>query len=128
MAKALDSLESALNSGDTSSAQSLLTDLLSHSPDGGSSSSSSTTSSDAASSTDSTSSSDPGVKITNYLKKIQSAISSGKTSSAESLLSSLKDYLAANAPQQPPGMGTYSTDGNLSSSSSASSSTISLLA
>lgn len=130
--KALDSLESALNSGDTSTAQSVLSGILSHAPkappaggqDDSSTSSSSTTDSTSSTSTNS------GDQIGSLLNQIKSDLASGDTSSAESAVTSLKDYLSQNAPPPPPfaGAGIYSTDGNYSASSSSSRPALSSLA
>jgi hypothetical protein len=62
------------------------------------------------------------------LKSLQSAVSSGDTTSAQKILSSLKEFLSSNPPQ-PPAYTTYSNDGSVTSSSTSStSSTLSLLA
>jgi hypothetical protein len=119
MEKALDSLTSALNSGDISTAQSVLKDILSHAPQ---------SSSDSATSAVSSNSSGAGDKITDFLKSLQSALSTGDTSGAQSIVSSLKDYMAANPPPAPPGAGRYSTDGSFTSISSTSTSALSALA
>jgi len=108
MLEDLNSLQSALSSGDTSSAQSILSNILSHAPK------SANASSDAGS-TD-TSSSNPADQITSYLKQIKSALSTGDTASAQSLVTSLKDYLAANPPPQPPDGGAGMTTGNQNAS------------
>ena len=119
MAKALDSLASALGSGDTPTAQNILTDILSHTPE---------SSSDSAISSDSSSISSAGNKITDFLKSLKTALSAGDTSKAESLVSSLKDYMAANPPPEPPGAGRYSTDGSFTALSSTTASALSALA
>jgi hypothetical protein len=119
MEKALDSLASALGSGDISTAQSVLKDILSHAPK---------SSSDSTGSGDSTSSSSGGDKITDFLKSLQTALTVGDTTKAQSIVSSLKDFMAANPPPQPPGAGRYSTDGDFTSISSASTSALSALA
>jgi hypothetical protein len=107
---ALTSLEDALSSNDTSSAQKILSDLLAHAPKSADSGTDSTNAANSSSSTD---------NISDFLKQLQSAMSSGETSKAEDLLSSLKDYLQKNPPPPPPGAGTYSTDGGFTSSYSA---------
>jgi hypothetical protein len=119
MEKALDSLASALGSGDISTAQSVLKDILSHAPKSSSSS---------AASGGSINSSSGGDEITDFLKALQTALSSGDTTKAQSIVSSLKDFMAANPPPQPPGAGRYSTDGSLTSISSTSTSALSALA
>jgi uncharacterized protein HemY len=116
--KALTSLESDLNSGDTTDATSLLSDIISHTSknSGNSSTDSSTASTSSSSDT-----------FNKYLKSLKSALSSGDTTSAQSILSSLQDYLAANQPSQSASAGTYSANGDINSTT-ASSSNISVLA
>ncbi len=122
--QALDSLSDSLTSGDTSTAQSILSDILSHAPK----SDSTSDSGDDSSSTNASSSTHPGDKITSFLKELKSALASGDTSTAQSIVSSLKDYLAANPPPKPQGVGTYATDGTLSSTYAGSSYSLSSLA
>jgi hypothetical protein len=101
---ALSSLETDLQSGDTSDASSVLSNLLSHGPKAASDSS-----------TTDDSSSNPADKVTNYLKTIQQAVSSGDTSGAQTALASLQDFMTSNPPPKPPNggtSGTAGTDGN----------------
>lgn len=105
LAKALDAIEQALNSGDTATAQSTLADLLAHAP--------------KQHESNSDTSAVIGDNVSEFLKSLQIALSSNDTLSAQSLTASLQDYLAAHPPQ-PPGLSTYSTDGTLASSSVSS--------
>lgn len=116
--KALTSLESDLKSGDTTDATSLLSDIISHTSkkSGNSSADGNTASTSSSSDTFNT-----------YLKSLKSALSSGDTTTAQSIVTSLQDYLAANQPSQSASAGTYSADGDFNSTS-ASSSAISVLA
>jgi ribosomal protein S20 len=96
--QAVTSLASDLKSGDTASAASEVSDILSNT-DG------------------SSNSSDTGNPITNYLKSLKAAIASGDTTGAQSLVSTLQDYKTANPPPTPPDGGSdatrgFSTDGN----------------
>ena len=108
---------SDLQSGDTSDASSLLSDLLSNAPNSSSNSSSSTAGS----------SSSTAEQITKYLKTLQGALSSGDTTSATTILGDLKDYLKQNTSYPISDSGTYSSDGTLASTSSSSVSTLSAL-
>jgi hypothetical protein len=121
LSKALDSLQNALDSGDTSTAQSVLTNLLAHAPK------SSSTDTDTTS-TDSSTSSNPADKITGFFKQLKRALTSGDTSSAQSVVSSLKDYLASNPLRPPSSVGMYSTDGSLASGYSSSNQSVNLFA
>jgi len=116
--KALTALSSDLTSGDTTDAASLLSDIISHT-----SKKSGTDSTD--SSTDSTSSSSN--TFNTYLKSLKSALATGDTTGAQSIVSSLQDYLAANQPSQAATVGTYSANGDFNSTT-ASSNSISALA
>jgi len=108
--QALTSLSSDLSSGDTTDASTVLSDLISHtSHKSDSSSTDSTTTADSSSSTNSTSGSSN--ELTTYFKSILSALSSGDTTSAESLVTTLQNYLTANQPA--PASGTYSADGSI---------------
>lgn len=120
MEKALTSIQSSLSSGDITTAQSILSDLLSHSPKAQSAGSSDTQNSSSTSST--TSSTSSLTSFEEYLKSIQSALSSGDTTGAENILSSLKDFLAANPPPAPPGIGSYDTRGAFQQQTSGTSS------
>lgn len=118
MSSALSSLESALSSGDTNTAQSLVSDILSHSPNASSDSDSdSDTDSTSTTSTTATDSSSPASKIDAYLKSMKESLASGDTSDAQKTLQSLKDYLTANLPSAPSGAGTYSAAGGFQQSS-----------
>ena len=119
----LDSIESALSSGDTSTAQSLLSALLAHAPK-----SSATETDSGSTSTDSSSGSNPAQKITSFLKELKSALASGDTSSAETVVSSLKDCLSSNPMRPPSGTSMYSTDGGIASDYSGASSSVNFLA
>lgn len=124
----LDSVASALSSGDTATAQNLVAELVAHSPKSFSAGSDTGDSAGSSTSSASTTGSDPASTITNFFQKLQSALGSGDTSSAQSIVSSLKDYLAANPPGGPEGAGTYSSNGTLFSSSSSAQSSVSILA
>jgi len=123
MSSALSSLESALSSGDTNTAQSLVSDILSHSPnassdsDSDSDTDSTSTTSTSTTSTTATDSSSPASKIDAYLKSMKESLASGDTSDAQKTLQSLKDYLTANLPSAPSGAGTYSAAGGFQQSS-----------
>ncbi|MGA2747688.1 MAG: hypothetical protein ABSG59_02850 [Verrucomicrobiota bacterium] len=121
LGQALSTVEEDLQSGDTTDASSVVSEILSNATNSTSDSSSSTDS------TDSADSSNPASEITDYLKTLQRAISSGDTSSAESILSKLNDYLAANAAFQPTGAGTYSSDGTVTAASTTTDSALSAL-
>ena len=121
LSNALSTVEEDLQSGDTTDASSVVSEILSNATNSTSDSSSSTDS------TDSADSSNPASEITDYLKTLQSAISSGDTSSAEGILSKLNDYLAANAAFQPTGAGTYSSDGTVTAASTTTDSALSAL-
>jgi hypothetical protein len=109
---------SDLQSGDTSDASTLISDVLSDAPNSCSSSGSSTGSSGSSS---------VGSQITSYLQSLQSALSSDNTTDATSILSDLKDYLNKNTPFQASNSGTYSADGTLASTSSSTASALSAL-
>jgi hypothetical protein len=68
-----------------------------------------------------------GDEITSFLKSLQSALSSGDTKDATSILSDLKDYLSKNTGLQTSSSGMYSSDGTLASDSSSTSSVLSAL-
>ncbi len=89
----LNTLEKDLASGDTSDAASLLSTVLSNAPGASSKSGSSAAGSGA---------SGVGDQITSYLQSIQSAVASGDTSKAQSILTKLNSFLAANPPPQGP--------------------------
>ncbi|MDR3459337.1 MAG: hypothetical protein P4N60_18050 [Verrucomicrobiae bacterium] len=116
--KALNSLKSDLNSGDTTDATSLLSDIISHT---------SKKSGTAGTDSSTASASNSSDTFNTYLKSLKSALASGDTSSAQSIVSSIQDYLAANQPPQAAGAGTYSTNGDFNSTN-ASSSSFSVLA
>jgi len=111
LSNALSTVEEDLQSGNTTDASSVVSEILSNAPN----------------STSDSSSSNPASEITDYLKTLQRAISSGDTSSAESILSKLNDYLAANAAFQPTGAGTYSSDGTVTAASTTTDSALSAL-
>jgi ribosomal protein S20 len=116
--KALKSLESDLNSGNTTDATSLLSDIISHtSKNSGNSSTDSNTASTSSSSD----------TFNTFLKSLKSALSSGDTTSAQSIVTSLQHYLAANQPSQAASAGTYLANGDFNSTT-ANSSSISVLA
>jgi hypothetical protein len=119
MQQALTSLSAALQSGDTTTAKSVLADIMKHVPTGSDSASSSTSSATTGSS--GTSATD---NFSDLLQSLQSAVTSGDTSTASSLVSSLKEYLTENSPTAS-GVATYSSGGTVSSNSS---STLSILA
>lgn len=105
---ALTAVEGDLESGDTTDASTVLTNLLANAPGSSTASSNSTASSGSSS---------VGDQITSYLKSLQSALSSGDTSTAKNILTQLNNYLTANAPT---GAGMYSSDGTVTSASSSS--------
>jgi hypothetical protein len=109
--QALESLTSDLQSGDTTSAASELSDIISHtSNDSNSSSANSSSSTDSSSSTSD--------DLSSYLKSLKSALASGDTTSALNLVASLQNYLSANSAA---GGGTYAANGNLNSTTGSSS-------
>ena len=102
-----------LQSGDTSDASSLVTDILAHAPGSSSESGSSTGGSSGGSSV--------GDQIT-QLSQIapERAFFRRNERRASSVLTELMDYLAKNAPAQPAVSGTYSSDGTVTFDTSPS--------
>ena len=94
----------------------VLSDILSHTSNN--SGTDSTAGADSASSSSSTSGSSN--EFSTYLKSIETALGTGDTTTAESLVTSLQSYLAANQPAQ--ASGTYSADGNVITGTTSTSS------